>query len=344
VQIACGRGSESNAGFHGHLIHPQITRIVADEKQKERVLEHFANSSDFVAMAFHFKKKEPVVKAVRRLCRERIDDALESLKARDCLKSVGNVRKEIKKLRAILRLVRGEIGKGVYRENTKALRVAANRLTALRDAHVKLNAFEALAKHFKRKLPSQPFPKIKKVLRRNYRAEESRFLKSNSAAAVARILRKMKRSVDDLKIESDGWAAIGPGVKEGYRRGRAAYGTVLKKSSPENFHEWRKQVKNLGYYLRMSCKIRPEETGAATDGLEKLGEFLGDDHDLVMLKEFLGEQFKRRKETEALDKLICSRQKELRSAALKLGARFYSEKPDVFCRRLGNYWRLWRKK
>ena len=126
-------------------------------------------------MPFHFKQKESVAKAARRLCCERIDDALENLKGRDLLKSVYEVRKEIKKLRAILRLMRGEIGKNIYRKNANALRAAANHLTAIRDAHVTLNAFEKLTHHFARKLPARPFPKMKRALRKNCRREEKMF-------------------------------------------------------------------------------------------------------------------------------------------------------------------------
>jgi hypothetical protein len=40
--------------------------------------------------------------------------------------------------------------------------------------------------------------------------------------------------------------------------------------------------------------------------------------------------------------LIELRQKELRSAALALGARFYAAKPSQFCHRIENYWHAWR--
>jgi hypothetical protein len=43
-----------------------------------------------------------------------------------------------------------------------------------------------------------------------------------------------------------------------------------------------------------------------------------------------------------LNELVELRQKELRAAALALGARFYAEKPSRFCGRLENYWRVWR--
>ena len=73
-------------------------------------------------MPFHFKKAESPAKAVRRVCREHIGEALGRLRKPRHPASVHAVRKEIKKLRAIFRLVRGEIGKGDYRQAAKALR------------------------------------------------------------------------------------------------------------------------------------------------------------------------------------------------------------------------------
>jgi CHAD domain-containing protein len=255
------------------------------------------------------------------------------------LEGVHQVRKEIKKLRAVLRLARGKIGKNNYKENIKSLRNAANRLTALRDAHVRLGAFEKLTRHF----TARPFPKIKNALLKNCRAEERKFLKGDSAGAVNLILRELKERGGGLKMESDGWAAIGPGLKKSYRRGQDSFETVRREPSPEDFHEWRKRVKDLWYHARLLCPVWPKEMRAMTDELETLGELVGDDHDLVLLGEFVAEHFGQNNETEELNGLIRSRQKQLHSAALKLGARFYSEKPDVFCRRLENYWRLWRK-
>jgi len=81
----------------------------------------------------------------RRVCRERIGKARTRLRNSDRPAAVHGVCKEIKKLRALFRLVRGEIGKDVYRNGTKALREAANRLAAHRDARVMLKVFAKLA-------------------------------------------------------------------------------------------------------------------------------------------------------------------------------------------------------
>ena len=294
-------------------------------------------------MAFQFKRKEPVAGAVRRLCRRRLKAALKNLEDRNRVKAVHNVRREIKKLRAILWLVRGEIGKGAYRRSVNTLRTAADRLTPVRDAHIRLKAFEALTAQYKRRVPARPFPEIKRALRRNCRAAERKYFKNNSTGKLKRILRKAGRQAGGLKIKSDGWAAIAPGLEKGYRRGRTVLAMIRVVPTPEHFHDWRKRVKELWHQVCLLRPMRPKELGAAADELERLGELLGDDHDLFMLKEFIADRFKGGKVAGGLGELIRTRQQELRPAALELGARCYGEDPDVFRRRLGNYWHRWRR-
>lgn len=82
------------------------------------------------SMAFEFKKKESVRKAIKRLGRKRIEKAIGDLKRCERLDAVHEVRKEIKQLRALLRLVRGAVSRPEYRRFTDTLREAAGLLAA----------------------------------------------------------------------------------------------------------------------------------------------------------------------------------------------------------------------
>jgi CHAD domain-containing protein len=289
-------------------------------------------------MPFRFKKSESPAKGVRRVCRERIGAAMGGLRKGGRPSAVHGVRKEIKKLRAIFRLVRGEIGRGTYRKGARALREAADSLAAPRDARVTLKAFENLAGQSARR-----FGGIERALRKHARQEAERIRKDDSLKRAEQLLRKADRRVDDLKIKAAGWAAIEPGLKESYRRGREACRLARQTPSPEKFHDWRKHVKNLWHFFCLLHPAWPAEARAYTDELELLGRHLGEDHDLFLLLQFAT---KHRAglagEVEALNRLIESRQKQLRAAALKLGSRLYAEVPVVICRRLGNYWNSWR--
>jgi hypothetical protein len=225
--------------------------------------------------------------------------------------------------------------------HTGALREGADLLTAFRDAQVRLGAFEDIVKHFRRKLPAEPFPEIKSALRACCRAEEKKL--GHCLRRLKKILGESKEELDDLEIKSKGWKAIGPGLKKIYGRGQKAFATAGSRPTEANFHEWRKRVKDLWHQLCLLSPARPRKLRVRTDDLEKLGDLLGDDHDLYMLREFAVSRFKGTDGAETFEKLIGSRQEELRLKALKLGKKFYPKKPNRFCRQIGDYWKSWRK-
>jgi CHAD domain-containing protein len=294
-------------------------------------------------MAFEFKKEESVRKGMRRLGRKRIEKALCSLEHCNRLEAVHEVRKDIKELRALLRLVRKATPRSEYRRYSDTLREAAGHLATARDAHVKLNALRNLIAHFQRELAPRSFQKIKAMLAQDCRKQQGELSRTHASRRVARLLKKLSGWFSSLKLKDSGWSALGPGVNRSYREARCCL--ALENGSPENFHEWRKRVKDLYYQVGLLCPIWPEQMSAAQAELKHLSECLGDDHDLFLLTEPDSLRLFRKedeKEAEALKALADQRQNELRTEALALGARFYEEKPAVFCNRLRQYWKTWR--
>ncbi|HEY1489770.1 MAG TPA: CHAD domain-containing protein, partial [Verrucomicrobiae bacterium] len=247
----------------------------------------------------------------------------------------------IKKLRALLRLVQGGIGRDDHRKTENALCRATDLVAASRDARVMLQAFEQLAED----KAARRFPKIWQALQKNRRREARRFRDNDSIAAAKKYLRKTDQRWAGLKIKISGWAAIEPGLRESIRRGRQSCELALRQASSERFHDWRKQVKNFWHQFRLLCPAWPAAARGLIDRLEHLGELLGKEHDLSLLKQFIQDHCADEAgEVAAMNRLIEARQKKLRAAALRLGARLYAETPVVICRRLGNYWNGWRVK
>jgi CHAD domain-containing protein len=296
-------------------------------------------------MAFHFKKKESPTRAVRRLGHERIGKALDQLQKCDRLEAIHSVRKEVKKVRAVLGLVREKTGGNTYRKGVKTLRAAGRLLRDARDAHVRPRTLERLMKRFKDRLTPRSFSGITKVLRQSCQAETREFLNGEAVARVDRMLQKFNRRAGDLKVRAEGWGAIRLGLGESYRQGQKSLAVARKEPSPENLHQWRKHVQDLWHQLRLLCPLHPKELRRMAGTLKQLSQYLGDDHDLVMLWRFLSRQCARTHVAEMmlLKELIELRRKELQSEAFKLGTRFYAEKPSAFCRGLENYWRAWKK-
>ena len=291
-------------------------------------------------MPFQFKRRESPAEALRRVSRERIGAARDRLREGGHSAAIHDVRREIKKLRAIFRLARARDGAGRYRKSVKALRMAAGCLAAPRDARVMLKAFVKLAG-----TQAPRFGQIEKALRKHCRRETRRFVKKKAVSMADRLLRKINRRVGDLKIESSGWAAIEPGVNQACSRGRQAFAKVRRKPSPEHFHEWRKHVKILWYYFQLLRPAWRPEVRALAGDFELLAAQLGEDHDLFLLQQFVVRHCGRHPtEAGALNCLIATRQKVLRAAALRLGSKLYAEPPSALCRRLEHCWNLWRGK
>ena len=114
---------------------------------------------------------------------------------------------------------------------------------------------------------------------------EKRFERKKGASKVKRLLKQIPKELDCLRFEGKGWSALSPGVKAAFSRGRQAYLLANQNPSVGNLHEWRKRVKDLWYQVCVLRPIYPEHMDALAAQLKALSEYLGDDHDLVMLRE-----------------------------------------------------------
>lgn len=287
------------------------------------------------AMPIHFKKSEPASKALRRACRGHVGEALDWLHKTQRPAAIHNVRKEIKKVRAILRLMPEKEGDDIQHKAARGLRKAANRLAGPRDARVMLRAFQNLAADG----PAR-FPRIHEALQKHCQREARRFREEDAMAVAERLLRKTKWRVGKLKVEASGWSAVEPGLKRSYTRGRALLQLAGRQPSPENLHDWRKQVKDLWFHLQLLCPDWPAETRALASTLESLGEKLGEEHDLFLLMQFGAEQ-RVATEADGLNRLIEKRRERLRADALMLGVAAFAAPPAVLCRRLERQWNAW---
>ncbi len=148
---------------------------------------------------------------------------------------------------------------------------------------------------------------------------------------------KRAGALTNFKIKLAGWTGDHAWLKTScYQRGWKSCQIVRKQPAPEHFHEWRRHVKDLWYYICLLHPVCPAATRTLADDLELLGEQLGEDHDLFLLQEFVAQHCPAQvSEAKKLNRLIGARQKKLRAAALKLGSRLYAETPAAFCRRLG---------
>src|SRR5438128_1471546 len=82
---------------------------------------------------------------------ERLHEAQRSEDPSDCLHGV---RKDLKKSRAVLRLLRHELGESRYRDENNVYRDAGRLLSHTRDAEVKVKTLESLCGRYVGTLPA----------------------------------------------------------------------------------------------------------------------------------------------------------------------------------------------
>src|SRR4051812_42600688 len=100
-------------------------------------------------MSFELSKDKSLRKTVRKLVRKQLEQAHQSLagsKHDSEGERVHAARKNFKRLRAVLRLVRAGIGDSAYQREHQSFRDAARPLSEIRDAKVLIEALTQLKK------------------------------------------------------------------------------------------------------------------------------------------------------------------------------------------------------
>ena len=289
-------------------------------------------------MSSRLKQTESPGHALRRVCRRHVDQALASLQKAHQPDGVHEVRKEIKRLRAVFRLTRGSLSHQDHRKTAKIMRLAAKPLAASRDARVTRKAFETLVGR-----KARQFPNLRSAVN-TYCLHAERSFKNQDFGALARfMLKKAGGQLDDLNPKRTGWTEIKACLKKSYTRGRGAFQLARLKPEPGHFHEWRKEVKNFSYQLDFLCPDWPPNTKEMLEKLEALGEQLGEEHDLVLLQNFAKELRQFSQETVALQHLIDARRRRFGGRIRQLGSCLYAASPELVCAQLERDWKAWRK-
>jgi CHAD domain-containing protein len=298
--------------------------------------------------------REPIAEGLRRVVLEQLDLAIELLETYPSERmaqpvassqpgdTVHEIRKALKRLRALLRLLRDELGAKRHARESTALRDCGRRLAGARDAEVMLGTLDSLIARDQSHLARSA---AVLGLRAQLLAER------NAAAAhaigdarvrgeVLEELRAVRARAQRWELRHRGFKLVAPGLEGIYRRGRVRMRTARRRHSAEALHVWRKRVKELRYVTetldRGGKRYKPVRRVARR--ADRLGEMLGEEHDLALLearvrersRQFAGE----RKARKRLLKLIARRRTQLRKRALREGERLYRRPPRRFVRRL----------
>jgi hypothetical protein len=275
---------------------------------------------------------------VRRAALQHVANAERALASlRPSSLQVHRARKEIKKSRAALRLLRAALPKTTYRREDAALRGAARTLNAVRDARVLVRTLESLCRR-SLALGSQPAVlALSRRLRRTQARAQRQLTDGHLALTPARaVLQQVQQRGRRWRIGRHGWSTLGPALQRIYRAGRRAGRAARRHPDTLALHEWRKQVQYLWHALQMLRPLQSRARSRSGARARRLADCLGHEHDLALLQSTVAAD--RQSTDPVIDRLqpaIERRRRALRSKAMAVGKRLYAAKPRAMALRLG---------
>jgi len=296
-------------------------------------------------MDYSFRRDESGSAAARRIAREQLERAIAELGSEDDAdRAVHSVRKRLKKLRGLLRLLEGELGRGAFGVENRTYRDAGRLLEGPRRAAAVLAAYDGLLERFPGAVPDAARDALRERLSRERERRVDAMHGESHAREVSASLQASIARLESWPLAREGWKLCERGFRRSYARGRRAFRSALAEPTTERFHEWRKQAKHHWYHVRLLERVWPDALRAVGAMLEALTEELGAEHDLDDLRQALLERAPAPElagATARLLELIAARREELRSSAIARGEHVWAERPRAVAARVGAYHAAW---
>ncbi|PYJ77315.1 MAG: hypothetical protein DME69_10950 [Verrucomicrobia bacterium] len=235
----------------------------------------------------------------------------------------------------MLCLTVGEVGKNRHARKDRCVRETGRLVSDLRDAQVRLQTLIQLRDETAKGAGENHFPRIEELLSLERESFSAAFAGWQKQAIPK--LERVGERLSKWPLAGITWKQICGTVGKTYKRGQRGLVKTIKKPQPENFHAWRKRVKDLWYQLRILQPLNRVVLEKIAADAEVLGELLGREHDfdflLARLAKERGDEALR-DELVQLQKLIRKCGKRLCRDALELGRRFYAEPSKAFAKRI----------
>ncbi len=293
-------------------------------------------------MAYRLKEGQRVGQEVRRLIDKQLAAAIalgEKVGDSKSADEIRQARRHVKKVRALIRLVRPALG-ARYKPMDRRLKAVNRLLGPIADGEAVVDTLDRLGRKYP-PLSGHTGAAIRAgLLAREARAGQ-RAKNSRIPRTMRRLLQAEQQRVQGWKNRIGGVRTIARGLERTTRDARRAMALTAVHPTTENYHSWRRRVKDHWLQVRLIQERCGNGLRGDAHRLERLDGVLGEYHNCVLLIQVLvDEALIPRADTAGVVRLIRRFQAELRRKALKTGAAIYQEKPEVFVKRVMRLWTL----
>lgn len=280
-----------------------------------------------IDMAYRINIHGTLGNNVREIVGEQIEKSLKVLSAKpNHASSIHETRKSMKRIRAIIKLVRPALSKSLYRQENQRFRAIANQLSHARDSDVLIETL------LKLESTSDSGAQSSIVALRRYVetiTTKNEAVKASAVASAREALGEAAKNYEHFEPVTDSLSIIKAGLRVCYRQARRARRTAYESNIDEAFHEWRKPVQLHWRHMSLLSNAWPDMFKARIELARTLSQLLGDDHDLSVLMEFSGAAAKSgaitRGTAATVKKISRARQQVLRDTARPLGEMLFQQ-------------------
>jgi len=293
-------------------------------------------------VAYRLELGQPVGEEIRRIAGRQLAAAIEQLRVgRDkrSLDTIHAARRCVKKVRALLRLVRPALER-IDPSTERRLRNVNHMCGSITDATAIATTWRDLAKNYRRILPPSTLAALRAELERRREEALRRARHEHIRETVTAMLVKERSKVANWRLRRKGFPAVAPGLEKNVRAARRAMARTLAAPNADHYHTWRRRVKTLWLHLRLLEARCGQGLAGDRAQLESLDGVLGQCHDCALLQQALqSDVVLSRQQAAHCLRALRRHQLVLRGRAYELGRRLHEKKPKQFIAHVQTLWR-----
>jgi len=240
---------------------------------------------------------------------------------------VHSARKSLKRARSGLQLFLAAMDPQAFERENQRLRRAAIQLASVRDDKVLIDTIQRLLEDERHPRRRALLQRTKERLRTERLAHWRALQRAGTLHHIERALNEASRRLEGRPPPAADPEKLAQAVRRLFRKSRRALAASAKKPSDGRLHEARKKVKHLAHAVEiLAGRAEAKALKRALRRMEKMGEQLGEDHDLAVLEAKLGALNAPSQPARKLRKTIRKRRAKLQKKALKRARRVFRKK------------------
>ena len=292
---------------------------------------------------FQLILESPLEEGIKKLIYDQISRARDQIENQtDIHLAIHESRRTLKRIRAVLRLTRDEIGNSNYHRENILMRDLGRRLSGARDHQVLLRTFSSLEEQYPTSFSGSEISRIKQLVKDQTDFEINHFMHDlGGFEQFKEDLVEASGRVDQYCIIRNDFRAIENGLRRNYKQGRRLLKQIGRDDHEIYFHEFRKRSKYFLHHIQILRPLFPRLMKAYAKSIQEYSELLGETRDYYRLEIFL-EEFgsqpipadSRKKMTDKIRQV----RNELMEKIFLDSSHIYAEKPGALVDRMRRYY------